>query len=85
MGKQWAQYSDMSGMTDGKTVGSNGSEWAQNTKGKAGEGRVVCVFGQKETAGRPQGDKNARKQKKENEAGLRKEPGLRNVLKKKCV
>lgn len=41
MGKQWAPYPEMSGITDGGAVGSNGSKRAQNTKQKE-ESVVSC-------------------------------------------
>lgn len=43
MGKQWARYPEMSGITDGKPVGSNGSKRAQNTKQKEESVVSCCV------------------------------------------
>lgn len=74
MGKQWAQYPEMSGMTDGKPVGCNGSKRAQNTKQK--EESIVlchvvlcCVVScvRIETAGEYQGDTKMLNQKKKKE------------------
>lgn len=66
MGKQWARYTDMSGVTDGKTVGSNGSKWAQNTKQK--EEHVVLCGGseckQRENAGETEKCKGKREKDK---------------------